>query len=572
MFNFDVRQMPFSKYGSFISVMKEKDEHTFLIRNCRKWHGSERALYIQFVNNGKRLKPKDIIADAGKIKITFDEGNAIIWLRGDEEIMVDAYNIDILMVPTEHFCDTHSTGNNSYIAYHYEGSGFSMEMKACSGKVSITKDYSNYEFTEKETLPFIVTKSDDNFTRLAVRITVNEELYVEDKVIDREKEIQEINDSWRKWLSNQMPLNELYRETAEMMKYNLWSAFIHKSGCFNYDACVMSKSWMCCVWSWDHCFNALALAYSGYIDSAVEQLLINFSHQDKNGKLPDYVNEEMISHNIVKPPIHGWCLSKIMDIAELDKDTLLKMYYYLEKWTNWHFNYRDSDNDGIPSYIIGADSGWDNSTIFDLGRDIESPDLSVYLAMQMNTLARICERLSKYEPAPWKYRVNEWKKRSEDLMQKLYQHSWKQDRFVAPQSGTHDYNEPTSMLTLMPIAGGKIIDKDKMKSMIDILLKNHLTDYGLATESLNSPKYRADGYWRGPIWAPTTYLIIDGLRDAGYTDIAKDIAKRFHKLILKSNSRENYNAITGDGLCDRGYTWSASVSICLMYEYPDLCK
>jgi hypothetical protein len=30
-------------------------------------------------------------------------------------------------------------------------------------------------------------------------------------------------------------------------------------------------------------------------------------------------------------------------------------------------NYRDSVNDGIPDYPQGCNSGWDNSTLFDIG-------------------------------------------------------------------------------------------------------------------------------------------------------------------------------------------------------------
>ena len=45
-----------------------------------------------------------------------------------------------------------------------------------------------------------------------------------------------------------------------------------------------------------------------------------------------------------------------------------------------------------------------------------------------------------------------------------------------------------------------------------------LTPYGLATELPTSPHYLDDGYWRGPIWAPATVLVEDGLRRAGHLD------------------------------------------------------
>lgn len=44
------------------------------------------------------------------------------------------------------------------------------------------------------------------------------------------------------------------------------------------------------IWSWDHCFNALALA-PGHPDLAWDSFLSLFDHQDASGKLPDYASE-----------------------------------------------------------------------------------------------------------------------------------------------------------------------------------------------------------------------------------------------------------------------------------------
>jgi glycogen debranching enzyme len=91
----------------------------------------------------------------------------------------------------------------------------------------------------------------------------------------------------------------------------------------------------------------------------------------------------------------------------------------------------------------------------------------------------------------------------------------------------------------------------------------HLTDYGLATELPTSPHYLADGYWRGPIWAPSTVLIEDGLRRAGHVELANEISARFRVLCEKSGFAENFDAHTGAGLRDRAYTWTASAYLIL---------
>ena len=91
----------------------------------------------------------------------------------------------------------------------------------------------------------------------------------------------------------------------------------------------------------------------------------------------------------------------------------------------------------------------------------------------------------------------------------------------------------------------------------------HLTDHGPATERRDSPEYAADGYWRGPIRAPSTLLIEDGLRRAGHVELADEISRRFRTLCETSGFAENFDADTGAGLRDRAYTWTASVYLVL---------
>ena len=91
-----------------------------------------------------------------------------------------------------------------------------------------------------------------------------------------------------------------------------------------------------------------------------------------------------------------------------------------------------------------------------------------------------------------------------------------------------------------------------------------LTKYGLATELPSSIKYMADGYWRGPIWAASTYLIFQGLLECEEYKLAKLIAQRFCDLVQQEPGFwENYDALTGTGLRCPGYSWTASIFLLL---------
>lgn len=253
-----------------------------------------------------------------------------------------------------------------------------------------------------------------------------------------------------------------------------------------------------------------------------------------------------------------------MDAFKFERDELKKVYNGLERLTMWWMNYSDSDGDGIPEYPQGCDSGWDNSTIFDQGFYVESPDLSAYLVLQMKTLARIASELGMEAES------KQWQLLSGELLERLYEHSWVGDRFVAKLSGLHEYDpEPTSLLALLPIVLGEHLDAEKMDALVKLLEKDFLTENGPATEAPSSALYLSDGYWRGPIWAPSTCLIVDGLHRGGYEILAKKIARSFCEMAEKKaeGQYENFDAVTGKGLRAPGYTWTSSVYMLFRWWY-----
>ena len=87
----------------------------------------------------------------------------------------------------------------------------------------------------------------------------------------------------------------------------------------------------------------------------------------------------------------------------------------------------------------------------------------------------------------------------------------------------------------------------------------YLTSHGLATEATDSPLYRANGYWRGPVWAPTTALLADALNRCGRPDVATEIAHRYCDLCNRHGMAENHDAQTGEGLHDSAFAWTSAV-------------
>jgi glycogen debranching enzyme len=354
-----------------------------------------------------------------------------------------------------------------------------------------------------------------------------------------------------------------YADAHRRAGYITWSSVVDPREDFQRPAMLMSKNWMSKVWAWDHCFNAMALA-EGHPELAWDQLLIPFDHQREHGGLPDSMSNNGMQYAIVKTPIHGWALNWMLDRGlELSRSQRFEAYDCLRDWTTWWLNYRDDDGDGVPQYNHGCETA-DNASVFAEGVPVESPDLSACLVLQMDLLERLATDLGMGVEA------EQWARRSEDLFDRLFEHSWNGEQFVAPRSGTHETVEGSdSLLVYRPLLLGDRLPESALDALVDGLEDRFLTEYGLASENPESPFYETDGYWRGAIWAPTTMMIVDGLERAGRSALASEIAERFCDMAAAEGMAENYDALTGEGLRDRAYTWTASVFLVLGNEYLD---
>ncbi|MGM1064825.1 amylo-alpha-1,6-glucosidase [Saccharothrix sp. Mg75] len=364
-------------------------------------------------------------------------------------------------------------------------------------------------------------------------------------------------DGFRSFLDAVAPWRDDTTPAAEAAAYVLWSATVRPAGFVGRPAVLMSKHWMDKVWSWDHCFNALALA-PGEPALAWHQFLLPFDHQDDSGALPDSVTHSEVLHNFVKPPVHGWAFARLRRAlpAPLDHDQLTDAYAGLSAWTRFWLDHRRVPGHVLPHYQHGNDSGWDNATTFDAARLVETGDLAAFLVLQLHQLAGLAVELGR------RHEADGWAALAEEIRAALFDRLWDGHRFTSLDAATGERHRSDSLLDLMPIVLGEHLPPGHAQRLT-ALLERHLTRSGLATELPASARYEPDGYWRGPAWAPTTVLVDDGLRRAGFPDLADDVSRAFREVCEKSGFAENFDARTGDGLRDRAYTWTASAYLLL---------
>ena len=364
--------------------------------------------------------------------------------------------------------------------------------------------------------------------------------------------------TYKAFLDTMPEARERDQPARELAAYVNWSCTVGPCGQISRPTLFMSKNWMCNVWSWDQCFNAMALA-KGQPELALDQMLILADHQDEFGSYPDSVNDQVKHYNYSKPPVHGWAFSEILKrLPEpCPPETMRTLYKSMSRQADWWMTHRRGDRAVLPYYLHGNDSGWDNSTMFDQGVPLTAPDLAALLITQMDVLAELATQVGESDQT-----AQTWKTRADDLQKALFEELWRGDHFVAISGCTGRDVESQSLIPWLPIILGERLPEEVRECLKKGLAK-HLTEWGLATERVDSPKYNPDGYWTGPIWGPSTYIAVTGLDRCGFTDLADEVSDRFCKLCGMSGFAENYDALTGKGLCDLAYTWTASVFLLL---------
>jgi hypothetical protein len=569
--NVNINNIPFSRDGAYVALTAEGG--SLIIHNVRSRPFQDRALEMYILKEGRAVNYQ-IEAFPEYVRLISPEGEVTLYIRDDETIAFDSHGLDLYFKAMDDASPGSYGIEDGDHAFRIIETGIRLHILFVleKGSGSMTGRYVNTGVWQWNGAPvnhkneFSVSCQDGRILG-AVKLSAVESPSIP-LPIETQKEISVIKAEWETFLGKMPPTSHKTDEELEfnlVTWYNLWSSYVHARDIYRNDVMVMSKKTMTAVWSWDHCFNALAMAGLGPKE-ALDQFMAPFYLQNENGALPDLLNPGMeLLWNFTKPPVHGWCFGKLMDKFEYPNDILKTVYDGLEKQLNWWFVYRDEDHNGLPCYAHGNDSGWDNSSLFDNGYYVTAPDLSAYIFLQMRTLSRIAGKLKMSSEK------TAWEEKSSALLQNLFNLCWKEDHFVALRSHGRDYVPfPSSLQTHLPVVLGEYLGDDKMAVEVATLKNRFLTEYGLATEAPDSPRYESDGYWRGPIWAPSTYIIVDGLRRGGYPDFAESLARRYIHLSanVARGNYENFDALTGKGFRAPGYTWSASVYMLLKWEYP----
>ncbi|HVX85772.1 MAG TPA: trehalase family glycosidase [Phycisphaerae bacterium] len=330
-------------------------------------------------------------------------------------------------------------------------------------------------------------------------------------------------------------------------------------------------------YDWDLYFENLYLSYYGVYPYCFTNMKEFLARQTADGYINRSLNKQRDRQHF-KPFLaqltvlgcrqnkddYGW----LKGAPEAGKDGIVKVteagngsYYnrlkkYIEKW----FSY-DGDGNGLPTWNSADEAGTDNqwSRAGQLGAfEVEGVDLASYLVRELRALAEIAGRLGEKEEAAG------FTSHADKVCGLMNDLCWdeKEGMYFDRSEKTKDLVRVKSATNFGPLFCGGATPGRAKRAVEEHLLneKEFWLAYPVASYAKTEPDYYQgtrrlpnganECNWRGPTWAPTNYMIFQGLRKYQMDGPAKELATRLLTMAVVKNPqlREYYNGETGEGI------------------------
>ena len=361
------------------------------------------------------------------------------------------------------------------------------------------------------------------------------------------------------------------------------------------------------VFGWDSFFNALALAtVSGRL--AWDALLAGLESRYPNGNVPNWRSRLAGTPDRSQPPVGSFAALKL-HLTCPDMAALATAWPGLRAWSDWwvadkHGRPRregltpgllawGSDtalvpgHEQLPEWEVGAsghqraawESGQDDLPLWeeaewDPRREViamSAVDLCSYRALDLEALSRIARILG--DPAGARQLEAEHRR----LVATMNEVLWSEAAGLYLDELPAGHSPRVAASNFLPLIAG-VPSTRQARRMVDVL-RDPARFWGqwvLPTISRDDPAFDDQQYWRGSIWPPMNYLVLQGLRRYGFDEVASELAWKGALMFLTDRRRtgfcrENFDARSGRGRGRRFQSWGPLFALGAVEEFVDAC-
>lgn len=261
--NFYLSEVPFSRFGSYMALAELPDwwqghkiEHGIYLKNVSG--STQNPIVAKFIFSGDELSAD---LDGGSLSLVSGDFKCDFCFPDPETLIIRGGRSAVLTLdfmtesgPYDYIYEFDADGRHCYAENCYKNNT-SYVVWAQEGDIYLEQNWS---------------EQSSEFSRLNIAGTDGFLLIIKETQIEwdrkcpeydfeacREKVAREFSEFYKSYPI----LPKEYEEVSVLGAYINWSAYVMPRGFLKRNAMLMSKNHMTNVWSWDHCFNALALSY-----------------------------------------------------------------------------------------------------------------------------------------------------------------------------------------------------------------------------------------------------------------------------------------------------------------------
>ena len=308
------------------------------------------------------------------------------------------------------------------------------------------------------------------------------------------------------------------------------------------------------MFDWDSYFMGVTLSYNHQgkpLATTVEDFL---SFVGENADVTGYTPREITTTTFwALPEMCKPFLAQAAYRASLTMGSvewLRPWYKRLAETLQFWENTRQPPN-GLFVWFNGVESGVDNNpAVSDQPAEAtEGVDLQCYIYREYRAMAILADKLGYAKDAM------EYRRKAVALKKKIQTQMWSESAgtFLNIDARTGKKIDVLTWTNFVPLWAG-VATKAQAKRMVEEHLlnpKEFWAPYGIRTLAPDQALYDpVHGYWRGPVWILSNYLVMHGLMNYGYHKQAVELAERTQALLVRDlkatgGMNECYNPDTG---------------------------
>jgi len=308
------------------------------------------------------------------------------------------------------------------------------------------------------------------------------------------------------------------------------------------------------LFDWDMYFMGVALSYdrvgTPLADSVEDFLEFVDAYADDKGYTPREIAPDALwaLPEMCKPFLAqaAWRASQTLGDTAWLQPYYRKLADTLVFWENTR-----RAPDGFFRWYNGVESGVDNSpAVSDVPADTtEGVDLQCYVYREYRAMALLAQKVGNDQDAA------AYTAKADALRDLVQKKMWSEPdgMFLNIDSRTGQAVRIKTWTNFVPLWAGIATRAQAERTIREHLLnpKEFWSDNGIRTLARDEPLYNAaQGYWRGPVWVISDYLLMHGLMNYGFSAEARQVAERTVNLLVRDfratgGMNENYDPETG---------------------------